>query len=339
LATTALIERRAGTLYLRTMDGPSVLDTEEGPATIIPAGIPGSILSVATGEAERPVTLSYKYPVETELALGNLNSLQLPDDPRIIRAIALTPFDSDGRLLTEELEATRWYLETDSGSILYGPQAERFTTVAVGSSLGLLGGTAFHVTPDGSALQTIPVGFETNTVLIAEDFDAERILAVGTVRRALFVLVATTDGEVLVWQVPADSELLATPLFPQAPSITSWGWVVYSSPGPATGGAILTDPDTGTSGELLATRIDRPDGPITVVMAAPLTLESVCGANAGGACVLTEVPGRPLGFSPDGNWLLVGDGDDYFAVSTVGRGSVVLPDVAPDEVAWVEAGG
>jgi hypothetical protein len=338
LTSSALVELRQGSLYLRTMDRLSLLGAEQGLATIIPAGIPGSILSVARGEAEQPVRLSYKYPVESEQTLGNLNTLQLPDEARIITAIALTPFDSDGRFLPEELEATRWYLETDSGSILHGPEAELFTTAAEGSSLSFLGTTAFHVTPDGSAVQTLPAGVVINTVLTAADLEAERILAVGTVRRALFVLVEAADGEVLIWQVPADSELLATPLFPPAPTMTGPAWVVHRSVGSATGGAILTEPDTGPSGELLAVRIDGPDGPITVVIAAPLALESVCGAGAGGACVLGTWSGSPLGFSPDGNWLLVGDGDEYFAVSTVGRGSMVLPDVAPDDVAWVEAG-
>ena len=338
LATTALIERREGTVYLRTTDGPSLLDAEEGLATIIPAAIPGSILSVASGEAEQPVMLSYKYPVESEQTLGNLNSLQLPDDARIIRAIALTPFDSDGNFTPEELKATRWYLETDSGSILHGPEADLFTTAAEGSSLGLLGGTAFHVTPDGSAIQTIPAGVGISTVLTADDLDAVRILAVGTVRRALFVLVATANGEVNLWQVPADSPLLTTPLFPPAPSMTSEAWIVYNFPEPATGGWILTDPDTGPSGELLAARIDGPSGPATVLMAAPLALESVCGVSAGGACALSEVPGSPLGFSPDGNWLLVGNGDEYLALSTVGRGAVILPDIPPDDVAWVAVG-
>ncbi|MGZ8753781.1 MAG: hypothetical protein ACXW15_01190, partial [Acidimicrobiia bacterium] len=64
-------------------------------------------------------------------------------------------------------------------------------------------------------------------------------------------------------------------------------------------------------------------------------LESICGASAGGACVLAEVPGNPLGFSPDGNWLLIGNGDTYVAVSTVGRGIVAFPDTSPDDVAWV----
>ena len=47
--------------------------------------------------------------------------------------------------------------------------------------------------------------------------------------------------------------------------------------------------------------------------------------------------GIPLGFSPDGHWLLVGDGDGYVAHSTVGRGSLAMPGTPPDEVAWVEA--
>ena len=73
-------------------------------------------------------------------------------------------------------------------------------------------------------------------------------------------------------------------------------------------------------------------------MAAPLALESACGTSAAGACVLSETFGSPLGFSPDGNWLLVENGDEYLAVSTVGRGSATLPDAPPDEVAWVEVG-
>lgn len=335
LATTALLERRDGTVYLQTMEGPLLLDSDVELVTIIPAGIPGSMLSVTKGEEDQPMLFSYKYPVESLQTLGNLNSLQLPEGARIVRAIAMTP--SDGRFNPDELAATRWYLETDHGSILHGPEAELFTTAAEGTSLGLLGEYAFHVTPDGSAIQTIPVGVGINTVLTAESLEAERILALGTIRRSLFVLVETDDGEVRLWQIPADSELLGTPLFPPAPSITGWAWPVYTAPGSATGGTILTEPDTGPSGELLAARIDGPDGPTTVLVAAPLALESVCGASAGGACVLGTWPGIPLGFSPDGHWLLVGDGDRYVAHSTVGRGSVALPGPPPDDVAWVEA--
>jgi hypothetical protein len=338
LATTALFERREGSVYIRRTDRLEQLEFEEGLATITSSGVPGYYFFVARGEADQPVTLANPYLPGSEQFLGNLNTLQLPEGARITRAIALTPFDSDGRFTPAELDATRWYLETDSGSILHGPEAGLFTTAAEGSSLGFLGGTAFHVTPDGSAIRTIPVGVGINTVLNAEDLAAERILAVGTVRRALFVLVSGTDGDTHLWQVPADSPLLTTPLFPPAPSMTSEAWIVYTFPEPASGGWILTDPDSGPSGELLAARIDGPTGPITVAMAAPLALESVCGASAGGACVLTILSGSPLGFSPDGYWLLVGEGDRYVALSTVGRGSVELPDGSPDDVAWVGVG-
>ena len=254
-----------------------------------------------------------------------------------MRAVALTPGGGD-EVTSNQLEATRWYLETDEGSILFGPDAGLFTSLAEGSTLSFLGGTAFSVTPDGSAMHTMPTATGTDTLLTAADLDAESILAVGVIRRAVFVLVVTNAGDVQIWQVPADSELLATPLFPPAPSITSGAWVVYNAPGPAAGGTILAEPDA-AGGEVFAARIDRPDGPVTIVMAAPLALESACGASAGGACVLSETSGSPLGFSPDGNWLLVEDGDQYLAVSTVGRGSTPLPDVPPDAVAWVEAAG
>jgi hypothetical protein len=114
-------------------------------------------------------------------------------------------------------------------------------------------------------------------------------------------------------------------------------WVVYTATGPVTGGTILAEPDQ-AAGEVYAARIDSSDGPVTVVMAAPLALESVCGASAGGTCVLFETPGRPLGFSPDGNWLLIESADRYLAVSPVGRRNATLPDTPPDQVAWVEIG-
>jgi hypothetical protein len=335
LTTTALLERREGTMYHRTIDGlqDSVLG---GLTTITPGGVSGLFLSVQQGEVEQPVVLTSLFGSAWQQTLGTLNSFQLPDGARLVRALALSP-GSDEELTPSELEATRWYLETDSGSILFGPDSDLFTTAAEGTSLNILGGTAFHITPDHSAVQTIPVEAAFSTVLTAADLNAERVLAVGAVRRTLFVLVADTSGPPQLWQVPADSPLLTTPLFPPAPSITSEAWIVYTFPEPATGGWILTDPDTGPSGELLAARIDGPDGPLTVVMAAPLALESICGASAGGACVLAEVPGNPLGFSPDGNWLLIGNGDTYVAVSTVGRGIVAFPDTSPDDVAWVSS--
>jgi hypothetical protein len=338
LATTALLEHRSGSLYIRTLDGLVVLDFEDGLQSILPAGLPGFVFGVPSGEEELPVLLASPDQPGSWSAqvLGNVNSLQLPERAQLIKTVALTPND-DAELTPTELEATRWYLETDRGSILHGPEANLFTTAAEGSSLNLLGGTAFYVTTDGAAIQTIPVGTGINTVLTAEDLAAQRILAVGTIRRALFVLVAGTDGGTHLWQVPADSQLLTTPLFPPAPAMTSDAWIVQTFREPALGGRILTDPDTGPSGELLAVQIDGPEGSVTVAVAAPLALESVCGASAGGACVLFTVPGEPLGFSPDGNWLLVGHGDRYTAYSTVGRGSIELPDPSPDGVAWVEA--
>lgn len=335
LETTFLLERREGAKYLRAMGELRPLDGAGDLATIVPAGVSGRVLAVAGGETDHPVVLA-GHDDESQQFLGMLNALQLPDGARIVRAIALTPADADGDFTPAELEATRWYLETDSGSILHGPEAGLFTTAAEGSSLGLLGGTAFYVTPDGSAIQTIPVGVGIDTVLRAEDLEAERILAVGAIRRTLFVLAGTPDGETNLWQVPADSPLLTTPLFPPQASMTSEAWIVYNYPYPSSGGWIMTDPDTGPSGELAAVRIDGPEGRVTVAIAAPLALESVCGAGAGGACVLFTAPGEPLGFSPDGHWLLVGNGENYSAVSTVGRGIVIIPDAVPDDVAWVE---
>ncbi len=172
-------------------------------------------------------------------------------------------------------------------------------------------------------------------MLTAADLDAERILAVGVVRRTLFVLATDDVGSAQIWQVPGDSPLLTTPFFPVAPSITWYKWSVYTSTEPITGGRILADPDAGPGGELLAAQLDRPNGPITVVLASPLALESVCGALAGGACVVAEISGSPLGFSPDGNWLLIDGNSGYSALSTVGRGSVLISDRVPDDVAWV----
>jgi WD40 repeat protein len=340
LVTSTLLELHPEEdgVYVRTTDGRAFIDVDQALISIIPAGIPGFFLSVGAGDAEQPVMLTDPNRAGAARNLGTLDSFQLPVGSRLTRAVALSP-ETGADLSASELEATRWYLETDSGSILFGPEAGLFTTAAEGSSLSFLGETAFHVTPDGSAIQTIPTGTGIDTVVAAADLDAERILAVGVVRRTMFVMVATADGEAQIWQVPADSELLATPLFPPSPSITSWAWVVYTFPSPATGGEILVEPDPGTTGEVFAARINGPNGPVTVIMAAPLALESVCGASAGGACELGTWSGSPLGFSPDGNWLLVGNGDEFVAVSTVGRGKVVLPDLAPNGVAWVEAVG
>jgi WD40 repeat protein len=336
LETASLMELRDGIVTRRTINGSEVFFTGMKQATVAPAGVGGLFLTVATGEPDQPVALADPPNGDSSRVLGNLEGTQLGNEGRIVGAIPLSPGDGDN-LTSGELDATRWYLETDNGSILFGPDAGLFTTVAEGRSLSYLAGIAFSVVPDGSAIQTIPDGDGTETVLTAAALDAERILAVAVVRRAMFVLLETQAGEVQILQVPADSELLATPLFPPAPSITSSAWVVYRTSGPASGGAILAEPDPG-AGEVLAARIDGSDGPVTVVMAAPLALESVCGARAGGTCVLFETPGRPLGFSPDGNWLLIGNGDEYLALSTVGRGRLVLTDNAPDGVAWVTGG-
>jgi hypothetical protein len=270
--------------------------------------------------------------------LGTLAGSQFPPGDRLAGSVVVSP--AEGNDPTDvELEATRWYLETASGLILYGPDGGRFTTVAEGRSLSTLAGDVFFMTADGSRIQTVPVGGDPELILTAPDLDADGILAFGAMRRALFVLVEGEDGGTHIWQVPADSPLLATPLFPPAPSINSWAWIVYSSGDRVTGGEILVEPDAGPTAELFAARLDFEEGTLTQMIAVPLTIESVCGSAAGGACVVSTLAGRPLGFSPDGNWLLMDDAGRYVAVSSVGRGSVVLPDGAPDEVAWIGAGG
>ncbi len=334
LTTSHLLERREEGIYVRTGEGLGLLDGfEDGVGTITTAGIPAHFLSVTTAETERPVLLATAGP-GAPLIVGSLDSSQLPEGTDLAGAVAVSP-GSAGIATPLRPESTRWYLETQDGSILHGPDAGVFTAAAEGSSLESLAETTFHITPDGSKIQTIPNDAGIRTLLGAADLEAERILALGVIHRTLFVLVSTADGTAQIWQVPADSPLLATPLFPPAPSITSWAWIVHSYPGRATGGAILTEPDARP--EVFATRIDGPAGPITVVVAAPMALQSVCSVEPGGACVLTTRPGRPLGFSPDGHWLLLDDDGRYSALSTVGRGNVLLPDPAPDQVAWVEA--
>ena len=334
LVTSSLVELRNGEITRRTMNGSETFFTGNEQATIAPADVDGRVLTVAASEPARAVVLADPLNLNAPLVLGNLTTLQLSEGGRVVRAVALSPGDGD-TIATGELEATRWYLETDRGSILFGPDGGLFTTVTQGSSLNTLGARAFHVTPDGSAIQTLPTEAGIDTVLTAADLDAERILAVGVIRRTLFVLATDDVGSAQIWQVPGDSPLLTTPFFPVGPSITSDKWLVYTSAGAITGGRILTDPDTGPGGELLAAQLDRPNGPITIVLASPLALESVCGALAGGACVVSETSGSLLGFSPDGNWLLVDSDSGYLALSTVGRGGVLISETVPDDIAWV----
>jgi WD40 repeat protein len=335
LHPSSLFEQDEGTMYLRTAEGRELIyGFEQVMATIAPAGVDGFLIAVLAGTDEQPVILANPNRPGTEVIIGALTAQQFPPGARIARALAVSPGDGPEWTFSE-LGATRWYLEIDDGSILFGPDAGLFTTVAEGSSLNELAGIPFHVTADGSAMQTLPVGTGINNVLTAAKMGVERILAVGVVRRTLFVLAADNGGTAQIWQVPGDSPLLTPPFFPEAPAITSDTWSVYTSTQPVTGGRILADPDTGPMGELLAARLDGPAGPITVLLAAPLALESVCGARAGGACVVTETSGSPLGFSPDGNWLLI-DGDaGYVALSTVGRGRVSVSDTSPDDVAWI----
>jgi hypothetical protein len=337
LITSSLVELHNGAVTRRTMNGSEALFIGTQQATIAPADVAGRFLSVASGEPFQAVVVADPFNPNSTRVLGNLTALQLGDGGRISRSVALVPGKGQ-ELTSNQINATRWYLETDEGSILFGPDAGLFIHAADGNSLSFLGGTGFYVTPNGSAIQTMPTVAETDILLTAADLDAQRILAVGVIRRDAFVVAVNSAGNTQIWQVPADSALGATPLFPPAPAINSWARVVYTAPGPVSGATILAEPDT-ARGEVFAARIDRPDGPVTVVMAAPLALEeSACGASAAGACVLSETIGSPLGFSPDGNWLLVENGHAYLAVSTVGRGSAELRGAPPDGVAWVEVG-
>ena len=215
LVTSSLVELHNGAVTRRTMNGSEAFFTGNEQATITPADVAGRFLSVASGGPIQAVVLTDPLNPNSTRVLGDLTALQLGDEGRIRRAVALIPGRGE-ELTSNQLEATRWYLETDEGSILFGPDSGLFISAADGSSLSFLGGTGFYVTPDGSAIQTLPTAAGTDTLLTAADLDAQRILAVGVIRRAVFVLAVSSAGDVQIWQVPADSELLATPLFPPA---------------------------------------------------------------------------------------------------------------------------
>ncbi|NOY55131.1 MAG: WD40 repeat domain-containing protein [Actinobacteria bacterium] len=224
-------------------------------------------------------------------------------------------------------------LETDNREILRAGPAG-LTTVLSGSSLGVVGTVPFAVSQTSSSILTVPPEGEDPEVLIhASDLPGVRgLLAAVGVRSDLLVLVQQQIGVPAVLWIPGDSELLRDIVLPNAPMSNATPFsLIYTNPQDLqiTSGRIVPADDAQT----FAVEMHSPDGALTLIMADPGMGLSTCSGIV--ACVTDAFDGTVLGFSPDGSWLLANIAGRLEAISTRGRGRVVIDIAAPDQVAWI----
>ncbi len=313
-----LFELRDSVLFRRDPDGLHLIGPPDA----------GTTTSIHSGYAIDPSTpllrtVSFGLPAldvltadvtgTTEATLGSL-----PIGAESVVAAGFTPEGS--------------FLETDQGQILRVDE-DGLTPVLSGTSLGAVGSIPFAIS-DSSAIVTVPAGGDTSTTLVeASDLPGtRRILAAVGIRSDLLVLTKTQIGTPAVFFIPGDSELLRDAVLPNSPITSPTPFSLITTPPeipPVSSGRIVSAGD----GQTFAVEMTAEDGFHTLIMADPRPGQRTCLGIV--ACYTASFVGRTLGFSPDGSWLLVESEGQMWAVSTRGRGVLLIDIAAPDQIAWI----
>ncbi|GBE22296.1 hypothetical protein BMS3Bbin01_01668 [bacterium BMS3Bbin01] len=318
--TGTLFELRDSVLFRRDPDGLHLIDPAD-------AGTTTSIQAAFSLNPATPLlrTASFGLPNVDVLLLDTTGTTEttlgsLPTGAKMVTTIVNDP---DLGVL----------LETDSREILRAGPAE-LTTVLSGSSLGVVGTVPFAVSQTSSSILTVPSDGEDPEVLIdASDLPGVRgLLAAAGARSDLLTLVQQQIGVAAVFWIPGDSELLRDIVLPNAPmpNTTPFSLIYTSLEGfQIISGRIVPANDSQT----FAVEMHTPDGVLTLIMAVPGLGQSTCYGIV--ACLTGSVDGRVLSFSPDGSWLLVDREGVLWAISTRGRGNLLIDIAAPDQIAWI----
>ena len=313
-----LFELRDGQIGHRSPSGLAVLDPHSGGTTT-------SIVDSTSLNPDLPLLRTVEYEGDGTLAL------QLTTTGLIEQLVG----DLSGYgPVTSVLNAPGYgeFLAADpDGVFRLGPE-QTLDPVMEGWSPGIIGTVPFAVT--STSIERLPRdGGEPETLLGATGLagTADILDAVG-IRSEMVILTRSLVGTAGVYWVPGDSTLFGTAILPNSPLPNPTPFsLVYTPTNDRTfeTGWIVPAED----GQTFALALRYTDGIETVVMTDPNPGQSTCGGQV--VCQHFSFEGRPLGFSPDGAWLLADIDGEYYALSTKGRGSVRFDEAPPDEVTWI----
>lgn len=318
-----LVELRRGILFARTPDGVFSIEPKDSRTTTSIGRLGSHILRTAadTDTVELQAFDPWQGTIDGIYAAGDLTA-----DEQVTGTAIYS---------NEPLQA---YAETSSRRIfgLSAPGETPASLVAsAGYSLGRVGRVVFAIVSGGG--QIIPLAlptFESEIRPLLETRDlpgVSRFVAAVGIRTDLFVVVELTTGEHALYLIPGDSPLLGGLVLRNVPDAAQSNLLTVARfPAEFTGFRFLTPP----VGHVAALAYEEADGSRFLLLEDPLSPLSRCGISP---CIVATAAGRPLGFSPDGSWLVVARDGEEIAVSTVGRGEQRLDFDAPEQITWLPA--
>lgn len=325
-----LVERRGNSLYQQDSGGVALLDPDADTAFIQAlsvAPVSGRVQSkiLRIDRREGATTIAFELPSGQQTPVATVSAAQIPSGEQVIKAASLP-----GIGIVLETSAKRIVAVTgDSADVA------SVRTIGFGSSIGHVDAVAFAVSTDGTTLDILDAGEQQHPLLSVSDLDgASRILGAVGVGSDLIVAVLLQTGQPALYLIPPDSDLVRDVLAPQAPSANSLPWsIIYTEPDLTVVSISNLSASPDRRHFVFVTRTDA--GDTATILMADATTPAVC-PSGGVACLIGQVPDTiPLGFSPDGSWLLVNHQGQLWALSTHGRGVQVLDLEAPQQVAWV----
>lgn len=313
-----LYELRDGKIVHRTVGGLDVIDPQTG-------GLTTSILDGTPLNPDLPLIRTVHYEGDGTLAL------QVSKTGQLETVIGdLGPDTAVASMLNAP--AIGVFLSTTDGEVLRAGADLSLDPILEGTSPGIVGSVPFAATAD--SIERLPREGDAPETLLERTglTGAGEILDAIGIRSEMIVLARSLVGVPSLYWVPGDSTLFGTAIVPNSPipNATPFSLVYVPTSNRAFDtGWIIPSGD----GQTFALALQYEDGMETVVMIDPNPGKLTCGGQV--VCQAMDFEGTPLGFSPDGAWLLTATDQGYFAVSTKGRGIVRLDDAPPDQVAWI----
>ncbi len=320
---TSLSELRSGVIFARTPDGVFSVNPEDSLTTTSIQLLGSQILRTAV--SEESVELQSFDPRRGTIT-GIYRAGDLGVDEQLIRTALYS---------SEPLFA---YAETSRQRILGLSDPDELPASLVmpeGHSLGKVGRVIFAIGSDGR--QLAPLALPQTTAPLRALLDAgdlpgvTRIVAAAGIRTDLFVVVELATGEHALYLIPGDSKLLEGLVLPNVPDEAQSDWLAISRFSDELADFRFLTPPVG---HVAALSMESLEGPQTLIIEDPVSPLSRCGISP---CIVSRFAGMPLGFSPDGSWLVVTRDGAEIAVSTTGRGEQRLDLVAPEQIVWIPA--
>ncbi|MFZ0493400.1 MAG: hypothetical protein WAM81_09450 [Acidimicrobiia bacterium] len=312
-----LFELRGGLIAHRFASGLTQVDPPSGGTTV-------SIVNATSLDPDLPLLRTARYDNNDAAALL-LNTTGLIED-----LTGNLPSGADRVVSVLDAPDVGVFLGSDEGEVFRVGPDHTLGKVMEGRSPGIIGTVPFAVTD--TSIERLPREGELPETL----FDASGLAGAGTlidaigIRSEMVVLARTLVGTAAVYWIPGDSDLFGKAILPNSPLPSTTPFSLVYTPTNTTfeTGWIVDARD----GQTFAVALGYSDGIETVLMSDPAPGQPTCGAIV---CQLGSLTGRPLGFSPNGEWLLVDTGGSYVAMSTRGRGYVLFDEPPPDGVVWI----